>query len=83
MLQKLNAFIEVAKQQSFTKAAEVLYISQPALSKQMRKLEDELGFSLFNRDSYGVELTEKGRGMVEERPAIWAFSSNGKTIPIS
>ncbi|WLR47377.1 LysR family transcriptional regulator [Halobacillus litoralis] len=66
MLQKLNAFIEVAKQQSFTKAAEALYISQPALSKQMRKLEEELGFSLFNRASYGVELTEKGKGMVEE-----------------
>ncbi|MBN9654084.1 LysR family transcriptional regulator [Halobacillus sp. GSS1] len=66
MLQKLNAFIEVAKQQSFTKAAEALYISQPALSKQMRRLEDELGFSLFNRASYGVELTEKGKGMVEE-----------------
>ncbi|QST01018.1 LysR family transcriptional regulator [Pontibacillus sp. ALD_SL1] len=66
MLQKLNAFIEVAKQQSFTKAAETLYISQPALSKQMRKLEDELGFSLFNRASYGVELTEKGRGIAEE-----------------
>lgn len=66
MLQKLNAFIEVAKQQSFTKAAEALYISQPALSKQMRRLEEELGFSLFNRASYGVELTEKGKGMVEE-----------------
>ncbi|GEN52707.1 LysR family transcriptional regulator [Halobacillus faecis] len=66
MLQKLNAFIEVAKQRSFTKAAEALYISQPALSKQMRKLEEELGFSLFNRASYGVELTEKGKGMVEE-----------------
>nr|WP_242517783.1 LysR family transcriptional regulator [Halobacillus sp. GSS1] len=65
-MQKLNAFIEVAKQQSFTKAAEALYISQPALSKQMRRLEDELGFSLFNRASYGVELTEKGKGMVEE-----------------
>ncbi|MFQ3545529.1 LysR family transcriptional regulator [Halobacillus rhizosphaerae] len=66
MLKKLNAFIEVAKQQSFTKAAEALYISQPALSKQMRRLEDELSFSLFNRASYGVELTEKGRGMVDE-----------------
>lgn len=66
LLQKLNAFIEVAKQQSFTKAAKTLYISQPALSKQMKSLEDELGFLLFNRASYGVELTEKGKGMAEE-----------------
>ncbi|MGR3762866.1 LysR family transcriptional regulator [Rossellomorea sp. NS-SX7] len=66
MLQKLNAFIEVARQRSFTKAAKGLYISQPALSKQMKGLEEELGFTLFDRSSYGVKLTKKGEGLYRE-----------------
>jgi DNA-binding transcriptional LysR family regulator len=66
MLQKLKYFIEVARQRSFTKAAKALYISQPALSKQMRLLEEELGFSIFNRSVKGVELTERGKGLYED-----------------
>ncbi|MCA1055850.1 LysR family transcriptional regulator [Rossellomorea aquimaris] len=66
MLPRLNAFIKVARKGSFTKAAKELYISQPALSKQMKRLEEELGFALFDRTSSGVELTEKGAGLYKE-----------------
>ncbi|UOQ44205.1 LysR family transcriptional regulator [Halobacillus salinarum] len=63
LLHKLKYFIEVTRQKSFTRAAESLYVSQPALSKQMKQLEEELGFLVFNRSVRGVELTEKGRAL--------------------
>ncbi|MGI8314341.1 LysR family transcriptional regulator [Halobacillus mangrovi] len=78
MLQKLKYFIEVAQQQSFTKAADTLFISQPALSKQMRLLEEELGFSLFNRSVRGVKLTEKGKGLYQELRPL--FTEIEKTV---
>jgi len=53
-------FLEIAKQKSITKAAEELYLSQPALSKQMNQLEEELGTKLIRRMSRGIQLTEKG-----------------------
>ena len=44
-----------------TKAAEKLMISQPAVSKSIKTLEDQLGVSLFNRSSKGLELTSEGK----------------------
>ncbi len=49
------------KVEDITSAAETLHISQPALSKQMRQLETELGKKLFTRHSFSIELTEEGR----------------------
>lgn len=73
-LQKLQYFIEMAKQQSFTKASEKLYISQPALSKQIKLLEEELGFALFMRSSKGVKLTPKGYALYQElQPLFFAI----------
>lgn len=66
MLHKLKYFIEIAEQRSFTMAAEACFVSQPALSKQMKLLEEELGFALFNRTVRGVELTRKGRSLYED-----------------
>lgn len=62
-LQMFDYFIRVAKEQSLSKAAEKLFISQPALSKRMKNLEVFLGFRVFRRTSRGIELTEKGEGL--------------------
>ena len=54
-------FYAVANNKSITKAAEELFISQPAVSKAIKNLEAALGGSLFNRTKKGVVLTEEGR----------------------
>ena len=54
-------FYTVAEQGNITKAALELYISQPAVSKSIKKLEDELGGSIFKRTKKGVVLTEEGK----------------------
>ncbi|WP_040983664.1 LysR family transcriptional regulator [Oceanobacillus jeddahense] len=59
-LQTLEYFVTVVKEKSITRAAEKLYISQPALTKQIKRLEELLGFPVFNRYSQGVTLTIKG-----------------------
>lgn len=53
-------FYEVAKEKNLTKAANQLFISQPAVTQQIHKLEDELNYKLFYRTKYGVELTREG-----------------------
>ncbi len=60
-LLQIDYFLEVAETLSFTVAARQLYISQPALSKQIALLEEELGVKLLQRSSRRVELTEAGR----------------------
>lgn len=59
-------FIEVANRGSITKAAEKLYISQPAITKSIKELESELGGKLFERKSRGVELTAEGRHIYDK-----------------
>lgn len=60
----LNAFIEVARHQSFSLAAEALFITQPAISKRIHQLENELGTLLFNRINRKVTLTEAGHALL-------------------
>ena len=57
----LEYFIKVVEAGSFTKAAEEAFISQSAISQQVKALEDELGYKLMNRDKKGFELTDAGR----------------------
>ena len=57
---QLRCFDEVAKHLSFARASEALYISQPAVSNQIRTLEAELGFKLFDRTRHSVTLTAAG-----------------------
>ena len=60
----LRYFVGIADSGSFSRAAERLHVAQPGLSLQMRKLEAELGVSLFGRSSKGVVLTEEGERLL-------------------
>lgn len=59
-LRVLHYFLTVAREQSFTKAAEQLNITQPTLSRQLAALEEELGAKLFNRGGHQITLTNEG-----------------------
>ena len=69
-LNQLNYFIHVAEHGSFSKAALVLGVAQPALSRQVRALETELRETLLLRNGRGVELTEAGRRLLEHGQGI-------------
>ena len=56
----LRYFLTVAKEQSFTNAAEQLHITQPTLSRQLANFEDELGVNLFDRTGKHITLTDEG-----------------------
>ena len=59
-LRTLRYFVEIARQKSFTLAAQKLFVTQPTLSRQIAELEDELGQVLFDRSTRHIKLTEKG-----------------------
>jgi LysR family transcriptional activator of glutamate synthase operon len=65
-IESFYSFLETSRQKSFSKASEKLNLSQPALSKQIRHLENELGVELFRRSAIGVELTDEGL-LLQER----------------
>ena len=56
----LQYFLAVAREQSISGAAEVLHLSQPTLSRQLKHLEEELGKQLFIRGNRKITLTEEG-----------------------
>lgn len=61
---KLNTLLTVAEQQNFTKAAEQLSLTQPAVSHHISQLEEEFGVSLFIRGKSGLKLTQEGETVV-------------------
>ena len=69
-LRHIRYFVAVAEALNFTKAATRLRLAQPALSRQVADLEDELGVDLFRRSSHGVALTAEGQLFLEEARAI-------------
>lgn len=71
-LRHVRAFVAVAEEGTFTKAARRLHISQPPLSKQVQQLERELGTTLFVRHRDGVELTPDGKMLLERAHAALA-----------
>ena len=64
-LLQLQYFIAVVETGNFTHAARQVYTSQPTISRQVQMLEDELGYSLFNRNSKPLRLTEPGQILYE------------------
>ncbi|GAC1579546.1 MAG: hydrogen peroxide-inducible genes activator OxyR [Candidatus Elarobacter sp.] len=71
-LRDLRSFVAVAQHRNFSRAAEQLHVSQPALSEQIRKLEDELGAPLFERTSRGAILTDAGDVFLPQARAVLA-----------
>ena len=61
---QIRAFVTVASTGSFTRAADVLHLSQPALTNRVRQFEDALGLRLFDRNTRSVELTPLGRDLL-------------------
>jgi len=83
-LNRLKSFAVVAETGHLTRAAEKLHISQPALSAQIRALEDELDLTLFERKSTGMTLTAAGRRLLDEAgkilAAAQAFQSEAQAL---
>lgn len=73
---QLDAFLKVAELGSFSKAAETMYISAPAVIQQVNLLEDRCGFKLFLRSNHGVTLTPAGQSICQDAKAIVQLSEN-------
>src|SRR5262245_34426830 len=69
-LRHVRYFVAVAEEENVSRAALKLNVSQPALSRQIRDLEDELGFPLLERSAKSVRLTEAGRTFLIEARAV-------------
>ncbi len=76
-LRVLNYFLAIAREESFTRAAEQLHLTQPTLSRQIAQLEEELGVKLFVRSNHNIILTEDG--MILKRRAQEILSLADKT----
>jgi DNA-binding transcriptional LysR family regulator len=74
-LRKLRYFVAVADELNFGRAAELLMIAQPVLSRQIKAFEAELGLQLFERDTRGTQLTEHGRLLYQEAEALLAAAA--------
>src|SRR3984893_13060250 len=68
----LRYFAAVAAEGNLTRAAERLFVSQPALTKQIRQLESQLGVQLFIRSRAGMTLTSAGQALANTTPAVLA-----------
>ena len=60
-LDYISLFNKIVKEKSISKVANECHLSQPALSQQMKKVEDSIGMRLFERSNRGIELTEAGK----------------------
>ena len=71
----LSTFISVAESGSFTKAAEALFITPPAVMKQINSLEERLGITLFDRSNHGLQLTDAGKSFFQDAKYIIDYSN--------
>lgn len=83
-LELYKIFVFVSKEENITKASEKLNISQPAVTKHIKNLEEQLGVTLFKRNKYGMELTDKGRELYKEvgEPIIKIYNAERKFTSI-
>jgi DNA-binding transcriptional LysR family regulator len=89
LLSEVSAFVEVARQGSISRAAEILFVTQPTLTARIQNLETGLGERLFSRSRQGMRLTETGRAFLpyaeralqtlEEGQRLVAYRSQGGT----
>lgn len=79
-LRHLRYFVAVADERNFTRAAEVLNIAQPPLSRQIRQLEMDVGIDLFDRDVRPIRLTDAGRLMYEHASQILASMDRLRSV---
>lgn len=73
-------FESVARNESISKASEELFISQPAVSQSIKKLEETIGGELFNRTKFGVRLTSEGKAFFDYIKKGLEFIENGERI---
>ena len=74
-LRNLKSFLLVAHEENITRAANLLHITQPSLSRQIMQLEDELGVKLFHRSGHRIVLTEQGRLLKRRAQEIAALAA--------
>jgi len=80
-LRHLRAFVAVAEELNFGRAAERLYITQPALSRQIRTLEQLLGCTLLRRTTHRVELMLAGEALLDRvRPVLREVDATISTV---
>lgn len=92
-LYQLKSFLTVAREKNLTRAAEVLHLSQSALSTQIKQLEEKFGVRLFKRTSRGMLLTDKGRLLLAQAQDVLeaadqllqqaSFLSRGNTASVA
>jgi DNA-binding transcriptional LysR family regulator len=78
-LRHLRYFVAIAEERSISRAAERLWIAQPGLSTQVRRLEAELGVKLFERHTRGVDLTDAGEVFLERARAALAAAEEARS----
>src|SRR5580765_8087345 len=69
-LRHLRYFVAVAETENVSRAALKLHVSQPGISRQIRDLEDEIGFQLFERSAKAIKLTNAGKSFLTEARAV-------------
>jgi DNA-binding transcriptional LysR family regulator len=79
-LRHLRYYVAIAEERSFTRAAERLWVAQPGLSSQIRRLESELGVKLFERHTRGVDLTAVGEIFLERARAVLAAADVAESV---
>ncbi len=77
-LEYLESFYITVKYNSISKAAQILHLTQPGLSGQLKSLENELGVNLLNRSNKGVELTEEGKVVFNYADTLLSIQGNIK-----
>lgn len=79
-IQSIQAFLSVSETGSFSRAADALFLTQPAISKRIRSLEQSLGVALFDRIGKSVRLTEAGHALIPSCRRIIAEIAEGERI---